>query len=144
MADAQELDFEPVRDDADVAIMLESLTHMPRPDLVLRGLRPHVGRLLIRDYVARGEIGSTNPDWNMRFPSRVEIREQIKEGGFRLEHEEALEIAWETSAGYWLESIRRAFPVFTPEGQFKTLQQLCESIIHHGPPEVEIMTFVAE
>ena len=46
--------------------------------------------------------------------------------------------------GHWLESIRRAFPVFTPEGQFKTLQQLCESIIHHGPPEVEIMTFVAE
>ena len=142
--DAQELDLEPVRDDADVAIMLESLTHMPRPDLVLRGLRPHAGRLLIRDHVARGEIGFTNPDWNMRFPSRVEIREQIKEGGFRLEHEEALEISWEVSAAFWLENIRRAFPVFTPDGQFKVLQRLCESIVNHGPPNVDIMMFVAE
>ena len=144
VADAQKLALDPNRDTADVAIMLESLTHMPRPDLVLRGLRPHVGRLLIRDHVARGEVGFTNPDWKMRFPSRVEIREQIKEGGFRLKHEEALEIPWETSAGYWLENIRRAFPVFRPEGQFKTLQRLCEQIIHRGPPEVEIMMFVAE
>ena len=47
VADAQELDLEPIRDDADVAIMLESLTHMPRPDLVLRSLRPP-------EWVARG------------------------------------------------------------------------------------------
>ena len=80
----------------------------------------------------------------MRFPSRVEIREQIKEGGFRLEHEEALEIPWEVSAAFWLENIRRAFPVFTPDGQFKVLQRLCESIVNHGPPNVDIMMFVAE
>ena len=80
----------------------------------------------------------------MRFPSLVEIRSQIKEGGFRLIHEEALEVAWKTSARFWLENIRRAFPLFTPEGQFKTLQRLCESIIHKGDPKVAIMMFVAE
>ncbi len=142
--DAQELDLEPVRDDADVAIMLESLTHMPRPDLVLRRLRPHADLLLIRDHVSRGETGFTNPHWRMRFPSRAEVREQITEGGFHLKHEEVLEIPWEVSAAFWLENIRRAFPVFTPDGQFTLLRRLCEQIIHHGPPNSEIMLFVAE
>ena len=32
----------------------------------------------------------------------------------------------------------------TPDGQFKVLQRLCESIVNHGPPNVDIMMFVAE
>ena len=144
VADAQHLDLDPVRDHADVAIMLESLTHMPRPDLVLQNLRPHVGRLLIRDHVAIGDSGFTNFDWRMRFPSRVEMRNQIAEGGFRLVHEETLEVPWRTSAHYWLQNIRRAFPLFTPKGQFETLQRLCNSIIVNGDPQVEIVMFIAE
>ena len=144
VTDARELELEPVRDDADVAIMLESLTHMPRPDLVLRNLRPRVGRLLVRDHMAIGETGFTNLDWRMRFPSRVEMRNQIAEGGFRLVHEETLEVPWRTSARHWLQGIRRAFPLFTPGGQFETLQRLCESIIVNGDPQVEIVMFVAE
>ena len=144
VADAQELDLEPIRDDADVAIMLESLTHMPRPDLVLRNLRPHVGRVVIRDHMAIGETGFTNLDWRMRFPSRDEMRQQIAEGGFHLVHEETLVVPWRTSARYWLQNIRRAFPLFTPKGQFQTLQHLCESIVANGDPHVEIAMFVAE
>lgn len=142
--DAQELDLEPDRDDADVAIMLESLTHMPRPDLVLNNLRPHIGRLLIRDYVANGDTGFTNPEWKMRFPSRVEMRKQIAEAGFRLVHEETIEVTWRTSAFFWLHNIRRAFPLFTPKGQFEVLQRLCEVIVRRGDAQVEIVMFVAE
>ncbi|MBQ72409.1 MAG: hypothetical protein CMJ67_05830 [Planctomycetaceae bacterium] len=142
--DAQELDLEPGRDDADVAIMLESLTHMPRPDLILNNLRPHIGRLLIRDHMAIGESGFTNPEWKMRFPSRVEMRKQIAECGFRLVHEETIEVPWRTSASFWLQNIRRAFPLFTPKGQFEVLQRLCESIVRRGDPQVEIVMFVAE
>ena len=69
---------------------------------------------------------------------------QLEDAGFHLVHEETLEVAWRPSAQYWLENIRRAFPLYTPEGQFKILQRLCESIILRGDPGIEIILFVAE
>ena len=144
VADAQMLELDRDRDRFDLAIMLESLTHMPRPELVLRNLRPAVGRVLIRDHAAIGESVFLNDDWNMRFPARAEVRGQLEDAGFHLVHEETLEVAWRPSAQYWLENIRRAFPLYTPEGQFKTLRRLCESIILRGDPGIEIVLFVAE
>ena len=94
--------------------------------------------------MAIGETGFTNLDWRMRFPSRDKMRQQIAEGGFHLVHEETLVVPWRTSARYWLMNIRRAFPLFTPKGQFQTLQHLCESIVANGDPHVEIVMFVAE
>ncbi|MEE2973241.1 MAG: methyltransferase domain-containing protein [Planctomycetota bacterium] len=145
VADAQKLELDGDGERFDLAIMLESLTHMSRPDLVLRNLRPAVGRVLIRDHVAAGESGFLNDDWNMRFPLRAEMRGQLEDAGFQIIHEEAIEVPWCTSAQYWLDNIRRAFPLYTPEGQFRTLQRLCESIVlHSGLSGVEIVLFVAE
>ncbi len=78
VADAQKLELDGDGERFDLAIMLESLTHMPRPDLVLRNLRPAVGRVLIRDHVAVGESGFLRDDWNMRFPLRAEMRGQSR------------------------------------------------------------------
>ena len=144
IADAQEIDLDPVRDHADVGLMLESLTHMTRPDLVLRNLRPHVGRLLIQDHIANRETGFDDPDWRMRFPTRIEMRNQIAEAGFRLLHEETKQVAWRASAQYWLDGIHRAYPLYIPKGQFQILKRLCESIVFRGHPMVDIVLFVAE
>ena len=127
----------------DVAIALESLTHVNNPVDVLRNIRSRVDRLLLRDHVANGETSEVIDNWKMRVPSHEEYRGIVEEAGFKIEYDEPVDVPFKSVAAFWLRNLRDAFPVFVPEGQFKALDMLCRSLELSGYTKHGIRLIVA-
>jgi SAM-dependent methyltransferase len=127
----------------DVAIALESLTHVTSPVEVLRNIRSRVDRILIRDHVTIGEPSMVIDNWKMRVPSHEEFRGIVEEAGFKIEYDEPVDVPWKVVSAFWLRNLRDAFPVFVPEGQFKTLEMLCRSFEFSGDTTHDIRLIVA-
>ena len=116
----------------DVAILLESLTHVVNPVDVLQNIRSRVDRILLRDHVMyekNRDASGVARNWKMRFPNHEEFREIVEEAGFKIEYEEIIDVPWKETADFWLRNLRDAFPVFVPEGQFKTLEMWCRCVL---------------
>ena len=127
----------------DVAIALESLTHVVNPVDVLRNIRSRVDRLLLRDHVMNGNPSGVIGNWKMRVPSHEEFRGIVEEAGFKIEYDEPVDVPWKVASAFWLRNLRDAFPVFVPEGQFKTLEMLCRSLEFSGDTKHDIRLIVA-
>ena len=127
----------------DVAIAMESLTHVANPVDVLRNIRSRVGRLLLRDHVAIGEPSTVLGNWKMRVPSHEEFRGIVEEAGFKIEYDEPVDVPFKSVSAFWLRNLRDAFPVFVPKGQFQELERLCRSLALSGYTKHGVRLIVA-
>ena len=130
----------------DVAIAMESLTHVTSPVDVLRNIRPRVDRLLLRDHVMyekNRDASGVARNWKMRFPSHEEFRGIIEEAGFKIEYDEPVDAPFKSVAAFWLRNLRDAFPVFVPEGHFQELERLCRFLEFSTNTQHDIRLIVA-
>jgi cyclopropane fatty-acyl-phospholipid synthase-like methyltransferase len=139
VCDLAELDID---EKFDVAIAMESLTHVDRPLDALRRIRERASRILIRDHVSFNE-GNLLTEWKMRAPSHEEFRGLVEQAGFTIEHDESLDVAWAASVRFWMANIESAFPIFIPDGQFKVLHNLCQGLVFTGNRPLDIRVLVA-
>lgn len=138
----QDLAHLDLSENVDVTIALESLTHVSQAAEALRHIRKRTNRLIVRDHVHENESLDI-PWWHMRVHSVADLRSLLEQTGFHIEHEERVDVPWECVARFWHRNIQSAFPLFTPDGQFSTLESTCRQIIAHGPPNHQIRLIVA-
>jgi hypothetical protein len=134
-------DFIPSQD-YDIAIFIESLTHLTTPSTVLANIKPYINKIVIRDYVAANDF--YNDDWHMHFRSFQSFTDLISPH-FSITH---MKIDTETdvynSAKFWYDNINQLQPnEYTTHIQH--LKELSYSILQSPDTNlIKLITIVAE
>jgi hypothetical protein len=106
----------------DVALFVESYTHLTNPRQVLSNLYENVNSLVIRDFVSSCE--HMIPDWNMKIRTKQMFVDDITSSGYEIIHFETIKDFYLPAIQYWLNNAKK-LELLEIYGQIEKLIKLC-------------------
>ena len=128
--------------DYDIAIFIESLTHFTTPSQVLHNIRPHINKIIIKDYL--WDEDWYNDTWHMHFRTFDSFKQLVSEEYNITTIEEDTQADIYNSCLFWYNNIIK-LPTSQVTNQIQNLFELSVSVINAGPQHdfCKLITIVA-
>jgi len=114
----------------DTAIFIESLTHFNDAATVLKQIRPHTNKIIIKDYLWHEDW--FNSDWKMHFRTYQSFQQLVSQDYTITHVEEDTTTDTYNSCLFWYNNML-TLPQHQIIGQIKTLYNLCSAVLDCGP-----------
>lgn len=117
----------PLKQEWHTAMMIESLCHIENQEQVLKQARERCKTLIIRMTCTRLEM---KKEWlfggTMVIPKSQTLLKRLENTGWKVKYiKDQAKYAW-PSLVHWKKNLLQAFPDGIPEGQFSSLDRLCD------------------
>jgi cyclopropane fatty-acyl-phospholipid synthase-like methyltransferase len=106
----------------DVAIFIESYTHLQESSSMLKRFYNNVDSILIKDFVAPYE--EEIPKWKMRIRTKSLFIQELKNAGYQIKEYYEIENFFQPAIDFWMENLMRLKPIYIT-GHIKELFDLC-------------------
>lgn len=117
----------------DVALFVESLTHIQNPAIVLKNIHDYVDKIVIKDYT--WEHRFYNPVWGMQFYPKNEFIQILENSGYTVDScEEDDQVDIFKTCSLWYENIQKLDPIKIT-GHLRALELLSISVLNHLGPK---------
>lgn len=130
----------------DIALFIESYSHLHSPTKVLKNLRKHVDKIIIRDYMNdEGRYIKYDAKWKMTIPNKAKYVDDLNKSGFTVEYFDTRVHHYQPEASYWLNNIL-SLEKSEIYGQVELLKNSCMAALQTYSPEysgIKICTIVA-
>lgn len=113
----------------DVALFVESLTHVRNPKKVLKNIHDHVDKVVIKDYTWDHRF--YNPVWGMQFYPRDEFIHMLEISGYKVDFcEPDTDIDIVKTCSLWYNNLQKLDPIKIT-GHLRALELLSISVLNH-------------
>jgi len=132
----------------DVALFVESYSHLHDPVSVLKNLSFFVDKIIIRDYInLQGNFVKYDSKWKMTIGDKSKYTHDLNRAGFTVKNFEIRPHSYQPEAGLWLNNILQ-LDEKDITGQIKLLYEYCnkclQSATESGQSSNGICTIYAE
>ena len=135
-------DFKP-DEQYDVALFLESYTHLENPKKVLKNIKDNVKAIIIKDYIS--ETYTEFPEWHMNIRSKKKFYEELNSAGFEIKEFKVHYNFFQPSLDIWMQRIEN-MPAEKVNRQIQLLYKLCivlKSVINSQHYDLQQCTIYA-
>jgi cyclopropane fatty-acyl-phospholipid synthase-like methyltransferase len=106
----------------DVAMFIESYTHLQESSNMLKKFHDNVDSILIKDFVAPYE--EKIPEWGMHIRTERVFIQELKDAGYQIKEYYEIENFFQPAIDFWMENLMKLEPVYIT-GHIKQLFDLC-------------------
>lgn len=130
------------QDHYDVAMFIESYTHLNDTYRVLNSLSSFVDCILIKDYLCDEYV--LLEEWNMHLRTKQMFIDELEKSGYSVRMFNIIENFWQPGIDFWYSGLMKLNPMEI-RGQLKGLFQLCYKVkfMNYGIPQLRQCEIVA-
>ena len=131
----EDLEFYTPSEKYDVALFIESYTHIQNTPKMLKRFHPNVESIVIKDFVS--ESYEDLPKWGMKIRSKAVFTEELESAGYKVKTYYEIPDYYQPATDFWINNLKKLKPEEIT-GQLRLLYELCHWFKYGNKQNLEV------